>query len=422
MIDQNDFVVCQICKRKFRRLGKHVRVHNITLSEYKSLFPNSRTISINLSNELSKKISKGRKGIIFTKTHKKNLSLSHLGFKPTKETVEKRRVGLKKHWADPIKHAKHKTALNRPEVKRKMSKGRKRYFANMTEKEHDAYCERRREIINKPEVKKKHKRAVNRWWETATEEQKNERIRKQQKGSNTPEVRKRRSISLKNHYKNPDARKKNSEAQKIAQNRPDVRRRKNKTMEEKYYSDPKYHEKLSKAQKKIHNKPEMKEKFRIRIKKWWNSLTEGEKEILRQKNSESNKKRWTNYSDKEKEERIRKMAHGRALKPNKSETYLIELITKYHLPFKYWGNTCYPGLGGRKPDFVSTDGSKKIIEYDGWLGHNPNSPFINNPKQRDYVRNKFYESKGYEVLSLNRNDLKLGEEHILNKILEFMVD
>ncbi len=199
---EDEFVTCEICQKRCRTINsQHLKLHNITVNDYKKRFPNVKNQSIVSHKKHSEKVSKGRKGIIFTKEHKKNLSLSHLGYKPTKESTEKRRIGLRKHWSDPIKHTKHKEALNRPEVKRKVSESKKKLFASKTEEEYQEYCERCRKTINKPEVRKKVKDGIKRWWITATEEEKKERIRKQQEGSNKPEIRERRKKTLQKTYR-----------------------------------------------------------------------------------------------------------------------------------------------------------------------------------------------------------------------------
>jgi len=95
---KKEYIVCQECGKQFKSLNiQHLRLHNMTLKEYKKKYPNYSTISelrsyqcrehcINnslgnyiMTKEHKQKISESMKGKKFSKEHRKNLSNAHLG-------------------------------------------------------------------------------------------------------------------------------------------------------------------------------------------------------------------------------------------------------------------------------------------------------------------------------------------------------
>lgn len=160
----------------------------------------------------------------------------------------------------------------------------------------------------------------------------------------------------------------------------------------------------------IDNSHVITEKTRKKMKKSqekrWQLISCERKREIRKKIAFGKRRYWKSLSPSEKEKKIKKL---RATKhPTTPEKFLIRLIDLHELPFMYFGNRPYPGLEGKHPDFVSTDGSKRIIEYDEYFWHQD--------KERDLLRNNFYKSKGFDIICLNEQDLKLGEEYVLNKI------
>lgn len=147
--------------------------------------------------------------------------------------------------------------------------------------------------------------------------------------------------------------------------------------------------------------------WEIRYRRYGRS---GVKDLKKFKNNASlgSKNSWQSVSPIEKEKRILKTILSSQKKPNKTEKRIEKIILDHNLPFVYHGNRPYPGLNGKCPDFVSTNNSRRIIEYDEQFWHQD--------KDRDITKNEFYMSKGFQVLCLDGEDLKLGEEYILNKI------
>ena len=74
----NKFVVCEICKKKLKRItNTHLKQHNMRIREYKIEFPNSNTTSEFTRNKMSKsgKGVTGRKpGFNHTQEHKNLIS------------------------------------------------------------------------------------------------------------------------------------------------------------------------------------------------------------------------------------------------------------------------------------------------------------------------------------------------------------
>jgi len=104
-------------------------------------------------------------------------------------------------------------------------------------------------------------------------------------------------------------------------------------------------------------------------------------------------------------------------KPNKLEKRVIEIINENNLPFKYVGSGEII-INGRNPDFISIDGSKKVIEIFGNYWHSP----LFNPHidwKRTYKETiNFYKEQGYDCLVLWEDEVK--ESVAVEKIKEFL--
>ena len=60
MIENEDYVICQICGKKFRYLTTHIKsTHKISIEDYKRQFPNSLIKSKNFSSDRAKAIEDG---------------------------------------------------------------------------------------------------------------------------------------------------------------------------------------------------------------------------------------------------------------------------------------------------------------------------------------------------------------------------
>lgn len=104
-------------------------------------------------------------------------------------------------------------------------------------------------------------------------------------------------------------------------------------------------------------------------------------------------------------------------KPNGLEIKLINIIEDEGLPFKYVGNGIQM-IGTRKPDFISTDGKKKVIELFGRYWHDPevNSTIHSSSMVNETV--SYYENNGYKCLIIWEEELN-EVNNLVKKIGEF---
>ncbi len=113
---------------------------------------------------------------------------------------------------------------------------------------------------------------------------------------------------------------------------------------------------------------------------------------------------------------LKKMLNIRT--PNKIEMKLMSIIKKNLLPFKFVGNGDFI-LGGKCPDFLDTNGKKKVIELFGSYWHSP----LFNPKvnwNRTYdVTIKHYRKYGFDCLIIWDYELK-RKDNVINKIENFI--
>jgi very-short-patch-repair endonuclease len=98
--------------------------------------------------------------------------------------------------------------------------------------------------------------------------------------------------------------------------------------------------------------------------------------------------------------------------PNSYEQKIIDLCEKKHYPFVFVGNK-YKVIENKSPDFIDTDGSKRIIECYAKYWH-----------ENDYeeTRSKFFMSRGYRILFLSDDDLNVEcwEDICIMKIDRFL--
>ena len=104
-IEGVDYVVCQICRRKLKRINAlHLRIHNISVYEYKQKYPNTLMIS-----DKSRKMT----------------SISGIGRINTQETIKQMRESANKRWEDKSQRTnmsmKMTEIANRPEEKERRS-------------------------------------------------------------------------------------------------------------------------------------------------------------------------------------------------------------------------------------------------------------------------------------------------------------
>jgi very-short-patch-repair endonuclease len=105
---------------------------------------------------------------------------------------------------------------------------------------------------------------------------------------------------------------------------------------------------------------------------------------------------------------LKKRAERMAIKPNKPETILINLLKEMRLPYIYTGDYKF-WLEGKNPDFLNCNGQKKIIDIFGKHWHT----------EEEVVKRKFlFGQYGYDTLILWDYELKNLDE-VKQKLLEF---
>ena len=135
---KKDKVVCKICDREFKRIGNsHLpRVHGLTLEEYKKMFPEAETISVEtrkklsiasandhrlhprtLSDSTKEKVGIGNRGKIVSEESRKKMSRAKTGVKMSEE-ARRKNSEAKKGEKHP-NFGKHRSE----ETKRKVSIG-----------------------------------------------------------------------------------------------------------------------------------------------------------------------------------------------------------------------------------------------------------------------------------------------------------
>lgn len=129
------------------------------------------------------------------------------------------------------------------------------------------------------------------------------------------------------------------------------------------------------------------------------------------------------FKDPEFKDRHVKMAmKSLQASPNKTEQRMIDIISAYDLPFEFTGDGKFI-LHGLCPDFVSTDGTNKIIEVFGEHFHDPEKAFVKvRWTQQEFGRKAIFSQLGYDCLILWYKEIKSStNEELYFKIKEFMV-
>lgn len=106
------------------------------------------------------------------------------------------------------------------------------------------------------------------------------------------------------------------------------------------------------------------------------------------------------------------------IRPNTLEQKLIDLITKYNLPYKYVGDGSVV-LYNYNPDFINVNGKKQIIEVFGEYWHSP-EVIGNRWKGSELGKIMAYNSLGFDCLILWEHQLlNQSEDEIVNLIRQF---
>jgi len=113
----------------------------------------------------------------------------------------------------------------------------------------------------------------------------------------------------------------------------------------------------------------------------------------------------------------RKRLRALCKRPTKPERYVIELISKYGLPYRYVGDGSVL-IGNLNPDFIHSNGEKKIIEVFGRVWHEMLLR-KGDYKRTEEGRKKIFSEKGYKTLILWDDELNdANEKNIIRKIAQ----
>lgn len=105
--------------------------------------------------------------------------------------------------------------------------------------------------------------------------------------------------------------------------------------------------------------------------------------------------------------------------PNSLEQRIVKIIEDNNLPFKYVGDGKVV-LSGRCPDFVHTDGQKKIIEVFGDYFHDPDLNETVEWERTEEGRKELFKEFGFDTLVLWQSNLEeMSNKEIANKIKKF---
>ncbi|KKN15899.1 hypothetical protein LCGC14_0981220 [marine sediment metagenome] len=105
---------------------------------------------------------------------------------------------------------------------------------------------------------------------------------------------------------------------------------------------------------------------------------------------------------------LKERARAQNILPNKPETFLIDLIEKNKLPFKYVGDGSFI-IERKNPDFVNINGKKQVIEFFGEYWHQGEEP-------QDRI--DLFAKYGFSTLVIWERELKEPEK-VLTRLKEF---
>lgn len=94
--------------------------------------------------------------------------------------------------------------------------------------------------------------------------------------------------------------------------------------------------------------------------------------------------------------------------PNNEEKFLIAFFQEYTIPYKFVGDGKVI-IDNRNPDFINTDGQKKIIEFFGEHWHK---------SEDEEIKREIYKRYGFDLLVIWGKDLK-DKNTLLSKVLDF---
>ena len=174
----------------------------------------------------------------------------------------------------------------------------------------------------------------------------------------------------------------------------------------------------SERAKKLWANPKMRAHLRLKISR---SLMNNKRrkgiphsKLIRNKISITLKEHWKDPTY------VKKVLVALQEEPNKSEKMLLRIIEENNFPFRYVGDGQVI-IDGQIPDFIATDGSKKLIELFGEPWHDPNhsNKIRVKPYRTADAKQKFFAMHCYDSLIIWDKELR-DEEKIINRIKDFL--
>lgn len=136
---------------------------------------------------------------------------------------------------------------------------------------------------------------------------------------------------------------------------------------------------------------------------------------IQKKRSLSQKKLWADPVHRDK--MIQRMRSKNNTKPNIPESRILKVIDDHNLPYKYVGNGDVI-LYGLNPDFINSNGQKKIIEFFGDYWHRDD--VVKSWKGTEFGRKAIFSQLGYESLIIWESELnKMTDIELKDTILKF---
>jgi very-short-patch-repair endonuclease len=143
-----------------------------------------------------------------------------------------------------------------------------------------------------------------------------------------------------------------------------------------------------------------------------------EKHILNLKKSHTGERRKkasiTQRSNFRNSNFIEKFVQGSKICPNKTEKFLINLISDLKLKYKFTGDYKI-WIGGKNPDFIDEE-NNKIIEFFGWRHTEESTGIPNEIHEKERIDH--FSNYGYTCLVLWDTDIK-DIEKLKGKIISF---
>ncbi|GAI78435.1 unnamed protein product, partial [marine sediment metagenome] len=149
-------------------------------------------------------------------------------------------------------------------------------------------------------------------------------------------------------------------------------------------------------------------------------FTEETKRKIGLKSRVTLKKLWKNPEYRA--EQVKRIISGWRRKPTRPEKRMIEIFEKHGLPFIYNGYIGGMVIGGKVPDFISTEGKQKVVEVFGRFFHDPNFPrhLSPIPESKTFQGTiHHYSQHGYDCLIFWEDQLK-DENFVLRKVRAFI--